>query len=171
MCPAPNHRNIFREVVVSGIAIRMEISLESLQKFSGMHSTSAGLVLIHHNRIICISAGSVKPHIALALGLFSGLMEHLQCGFICMKNFFRQKLPVQLLIHRLQIILRCFQDPVREMVTVSRLLVSVCRRSAHRCRLSCTSLLHSGRCSGRPIHALPKVPVYSDRSLSVIRCP
>ena len=34
-----------------------------------------------------------------------------------------------------------------------------------------TNPLRLDHCSGRPIHALPKVPVYSDRSLSAIRCP
>lgn len=44
-------------------------------------------------------------------------------------------------------------------------------RSAHRYHFPYTSPLRLDHCSDRPIHALPKVPVYSDRSLSAIRCP
>ena len=112
MCPAANHHNIFGEIMVSSIAICMEIALESLQKFFGRGSTSAWLILIHDNGPVCISAGPVKPHIALTLGFFARLMEYLQGGFICMENFSLQKFPVQLLIYRLQVNPRGVQDPV-----------------------------------------------------------
>ena len=87
MCPTANHRNIFREIVVSGVAICMEIATESFQKFLGMGSTSAGLVLIHDNGPVSVTTGQVELHIALALGLFVRLMEYLEGGFVCMEDF------------------------------------------------------------------------------------
>ena len=46
MRPATTHRNIFRQVVVSGIAIRIEGDIESIQKLLWMSSVSAVPALI-----------------------------------------------------------------------------------------------------------------------------
>lgn len=120
MCSAPNHRNGFRKIVVAGIAICVEISTESLQKFLGMGSTSAWLILIHDNGRVCIAAGPIKPHIALTLGLFARRMQYLQSSFISMENFSLQKLPVQLLIYWLQVNLRGVQDPIGHGLAAQR---------------------------------------------------
>ena len=40
-------------------------------------------------------------------------MEYLQCCFVRMEDFSVKKFLVQLLIYRFQIVLSCFQDPIR----------------------------------------------------------
>lgn len=77
MDSAPNYRNILGQIVVSGIAICMQVPVESFPECFRMLCTSARLVLIQNNGFICISTRPVQPHIALALRCPSRFMEHL----------------------------------------------------------------------------------------------
>ena len=70
MSSASNYGNIFRQIMISRITIRMQITMESVQKISGIAALPVGLVIIQPNGLVCISTGPIKPHIALTLGPF-----------------------------------------------------------------------------------------------------
>lgn len=76
-----------REIVVSGVAVGMEIPLKPCQEFFGMLPAPPRVVFVQHNGLVCITAGSVQPHIAVALRLPSRLMEHLQDRLILHGGF------------------------------------------------------------------------------------
>ena len=77
-----------------------------------MLRSSAWLVFIQNDRLVCIPTGSVQPHIALALRCLSRLMEYLYCCLIRMEDISGKKLLMQLLIYRSQVIFRGSQNPV-----------------------------------------------------------
>lgn len=87
----------------------MQITMESVQKISGITGSPVGLVIIQYYGLVCISTCTVKPHIALTLGFLSSFMQNLQRSFICMKHF---PFIMQLLKNGLQVLLRRFQNPV-----------------------------------------------------------
>ena len=100
-----------------------------------MLRSTTRLVFIQDNRLVCITAGPVQPHIAVRLRLLSRFVEHLQGGFIRMEHVSVKQFLVQLLIYRSQIILCCFQNPVRHGLTtqlntfpVNLLLLPIQRR-------------------------------------------
>ena len=74
---------------------------------------SVGLVLIEHNVPVRVAARSVQPHIAVRMCTFSRLMQHLQRGFICMKNLPLYQFPVQAFVYGLQPVLCRAQNPAR----------------------------------------------------------
>ena len=74
---------------------------------------SVGLVLIEHNVPVRVAARSVQPHIAVRVRTFSRLMQHLQRGFICMKNLPLYQFPVQAFVYGLQPVLCRAQNPAR----------------------------------------------------------
>ena len=105
MGPAADHGDILAQIVVSGIAIRMEVALEPLQKCLRMRCTPSGLVFVQDNGLIRIPTGPVQPHIAFALGLFVRFVKYLQGCFIRMEDISLEKFLVQLFVDRLQVIL------------------------------------------------------------------
>ena len=111
MRPAADYRNFLWETVVSGIPIRMEVAMESIQKFFWM-LRPPWLVFVQNNGLVRISAGSVQPQVAVALRFLPRLVENLQGGFIRMENFSFEQFLMQTLIHGSQIVLRSSQDPV-----------------------------------------------------------
>ena len=112
MRPAADYRNFLWETVVSGIPIRMEVAMESIQKFFWMFRPPPWLLFKKNNGLVRVSAGSVQPQVAVTLGLFPRLMKHLQRRLIRMENFSFEQLLMQTLIHGSQIVLRSSQDPV-----------------------------------------------------------
>ena len=70
-----------------------------------MLRATARLVFVQNNGFIRISAGSVQPHIAVALGLLSWLMKLVQHGFVCMETISFEHFHMQLLIYRSQVFL------------------------------------------------------------------
>ena len=98
--------------MVSGIAVRMEITLISCKEFLGMLRSATGLVFIQNDRPVCISSGPVQPHIAFTFWFLSRFMEYLQRGLICMEDVSPEKFLMQPLVYRSQVLLCCFQNPV-----------------------------------------------------------
>ena len=78
-----------------------------------MLCTSSWLVFIQNDEPLRITACTVQLHIAVAPRLPPRFLEHLQCGFVCMKHLSFEKVFVQLFIHGRQVILCYSQDPVR----------------------------------------------------------
>ena len=110
--------------------------MEACQELLWMFRATSRLVLIQDNRRICIPAGAVQPHIAIALGCLSRLVKHLQSSLIRMENISFEQLLMQALIHRNQIVLRGSQNPVGHglpaqlnALAVHLLLLSVQRRT------------------------------------------
>ena len=101
MRPAANHGDLLRKIMIPGIAVCMEVSMEAIQKFLWMFSTPPRLVFVQHNGLLRIPAGAVKPHIVVALRCFSRLMEDLERRFIRMEYFSDKQFPVQSVIYRL----------------------------------------------------------------------
>ena len=137
MRPAANYSDFLRETVVSGIAVRMEISPEAGKKGFRMFGAPSRLVLVQNNGPVCVCACPVQPHIALALGSSARLAEHLQRRLICMENFSSEQLSVQLFIYGSQIFFCRPQDPVGhglpgqlDSLAMQLLLLSV-QRTAH----------------------------------------
>ena len=106
------YRYLLREVVVSGVAICMEIATESCQELLWMLRTPSRLVLVQDYGLVRIPAGPIQPHVAVGLRLLSRLVENLQGGFIRMENLPFEQLRMQPVIYGSQIILRGPQDPV-----------------------------------------------------------
>ena len=76
-----------RDLVVSGIAIGMEITVESFQKSLGIVSAAAGLVIVQDDWRPTVIAGAVQPHIGFCGRSFAFLLQHLDRGFICVQHF------------------------------------------------------------------------------------
>ena len=72
--------------IVAGIAVRLQISVETLQKCLRVFLTASRRVFIQDNRVFCIAAGSVQPHVAFGFRVSSFLMQNLQFRLICMKQ-------------------------------------------------------------------------------------
>ena len=90
----------------------MQISLKASQKGLWMAGTSSRLVFVQHDGPVCISAGAVQPHVALALRRLAQLVKHLQGGFICVKHILLQQFLVKQVIDRSQQVLRGSQQPI-----------------------------------------------------------
>ena len=60
--------------------------MEVLQKFFRMLCFPIRLVLVQDDLGFPVPACPVEPHIALALGLFAFLMQHLKGRFVRMEN-------------------------------------------------------------------------------------
>lgn len=97
MGPAANYR-YFRQLVVHVVPIRVQIPLEPIQECFRVAGAPPRLVVKQHNGSVSIPAGAEQPHIAVALGRFARLMEHLQRGLIRVENLPLQQFFVQLVI-------------------------------------------------------------------------
>ena len=78
--------------VLSGIPICLKVALKSQEEFLWPDLSPVRLVFIEHNGVLRILPGSVKPHVALGLSIFSRLAENLKHGFIGMQVFTQNKL-------------------------------------------------------------------------------
>ena len=90
--PASHHYDVFRQTVVCGITVGMEIAAPSAKKIFRMLLFAAGLVLKQNNGHGRIPACPIKPHVAFGLCRFAKFSEHLKCGLIGVENFMGQKL-------------------------------------------------------------------------------
>ncbi len=85
----PDHARV--QPVIAGIAVRLQIPLESMQELLRTNLLPVRLVFIECNWMLRIYTGSVKPYIALRLSFFPRLVEYLKRSFISMqiliKNF------------------------------------------------------------------------------------
>ena len=91
MGPAAAAGNI-RHLVVAGIAVGMQVSIEPLQKLLWIFAAASGLVIVQYNGRQPIHAGTINPHVRLGLGGLAVLFENLNHRLICMQNFSLQKL-------------------------------------------------------------------------------
>lgn len=76
-----------RDLVISGISIGVEITVETFQKSLGIVSAAAGLVIIQDDRRQTVIAGAVQPHIGFRGRSLAFLLQHLHGGFICVQYF------------------------------------------------------------------------------------
>jgi hypothetical protein len=106
MGPAAYNRDILAQIVVVGIAVRMEIPLVTCKELLGMLRSSSRLVFVQHDGVFCISTGSVQPYIAITLRFLVRFVEHLQCSLICMEHICLEQFLMQLLIYGLQVVFR-----------------------------------------------------------------
>ena len=106
------YRNPFRKVMVTGVAVCMEIAMEVCQELLWIRPTPSRLVLEQDNGFIRIPACPVQPHETVALRCLSRLVENLQRGFVRMEYRSFAQFLMQSLIHRNQIVLRSSQNPV-----------------------------------------------------------
>ena len=82
-------RPLLLEVVL--VAVRMEIAGKALQKLLRVLCLPVRLVLVEHDGWPTVPACEVQPHIALGLGLFPRLPQHLEGGLIGVEmSFFWQ---------------------------------------------------------------------------------
>jgi len=111
MCQTSNMDHIFHSVVAC-ISIGLQIPPEPLQELLGMFLLPIRLVFVQCDVVFRILPGAIEPHIALALCGFARLMKYLQFCFVCVEDFLLQKLPMKLLIDRLQPTLCALNDPI-----------------------------------------------------------
>ena len=77
--------------MVGIIAVRMQFTCESHQKITCALSGTAWMVIIQHNRSLCIARCAVKPHITLLFGFSAIFVQNRQCGFIGVQNLVSAK--------------------------------------------------------------------------------
>src|SRR5699024_10752295 len=65
--PAAYRRDFFRQIMISGITICVQVSFESFQKGFRMLCPTSRLVFVQDNGLVGIPAGTVQPHIAFTL--------------------------------------------------------------------------------------------------------
>ena len=98
--------------MVTGVAIRMEPTGETLQKGSRVLRLPGRPVLVQHNGMFRIPACPVQPHITLAPSCPALQFQHLQRGLVRVEHLPLEEPPVQFLIYRFQPVLRHPQHPV-----------------------------------------------------------
>lgn len=101
-----------RDLVVSGIAIGMEITVESFQKSLGIVSAAAGLVIVQDDWRPTVIAGAVQPHIGFCGRSFAFLLQHLDRGFICVQHFPLQQFFPHRFLDRTQPVFSAADRPV-----------------------------------------------------------
>lgn len=101
-----------RDLVVSGIAIGMEITVESFQKSLGIVSAAAGLVIVQDDWRPTVIAGAVQPHIGFCGRSFAFLLQYLDRGFICVQHFPLQQFFPHRFLDRTQPVFSAADRPV-----------------------------------------------------------
>lgn len=109
--PAATSCDVF-QFVVTGVAVGMEISMESFEEFHGMAAASGWLVIIKHDEMFIITACAVKPHIGFGLRLFPFLLKHLNWRFVTMKHFASREFLFQMFYVGNKVILGTSDNPV-----------------------------------------------------------
>ena len=111
MCPAGAAPDP-RQIVITLIAVRFQISAVSFQKLLCMAAAPGRGIGIQDDLRKTILATSEQPHERLGLCLTAFLFQHLDSRLICHCKTALQQLPMKVIIHWLEIVLRTVDDPV-----------------------------------------------------------
>ena len=112
MSKAADYPDRIRQLVVTGISIRVQEAFVSQQEALRVIGASGLLVFVEHQLLTCVSPCPVEPHITLRLGFTVLLVQHLQCGFVRVEDIFLQQKNLHQVPDRFQPELTGSQQPV-----------------------------------------------------------
>ena len=100
------------QAVITLIAVCFQISMVAIQELSCMTPAAGRRIAIQDDHWKAIFPTPEQPHERLALGSAPLFMQHLYAGLICHCKTTLQKLPVEVIIQWLEIMLCTINDPV-----------------------------------------------------------